>query len=78
MAIRSSVLAWEIPCTEEPGGLLLSMGSQKSQTRLSDYTTNHCPATCRQKCENTSQRQGFQELPQGDTVHFQSNRHTTQ
>ena len=54
MAIRSSVLAWEIPCTEEPGGLL-SMGLQKSQTRLSDYTTtNHCPATSRQECENTS------------------------
>ena len=54
MGIRSSVLAWEIPCTEEPGGLL-SMGLQKSQTRLSDYTTtNHCPATRRQECENTS------------------------
>ena len=26
---------WEIPWTEEPGGLQ-SMGSQKSQTRLSD------------------------------------------
>ena len=77
MAIRSSILAWEIPCTEEPGGLQ-SMGSQKSQTRLSDCTTNHCPATRRQECENTSQRQGFQELPQGDTVHFQSSWHTTQ
>ena len=27
----SSILAWEIPCTEEPGALW-SMGSQKSQT----------------------------------------------
>ena len=28
---HSSILAWEIPWTEEPGGLQ-SMGSQKSQT----------------------------------------------
>ena len=28
MAIHSSILAWEIPWTEEPGGLL-SMGSQR-------------------------------------------------
>ena len=34
MATHSSILAWRIPWTEEPGGLL-SMGSQ-SQTRLSD------------------------------------------
>ena len=34
MATRSSILAWEIPWTEEPGGLQ-SMGLQ-SQTRLSD------------------------------------------
>ena len=36
-ASHSSILAWEIPGTEEPGGLQ-SMGSQKSQTRLSDST----------------------------------------
>ena len=30
MATHSSILAWEIPWTEEPGGLQ-SMGSQKSQ-----------------------------------------------
>ena len=35
MALLSSILAWEIPWTEEPGGLQ-SMGSQKSQTRLGD------------------------------------------
>ena len=33
-ATHSSTLAWEIPWTEEPGGLQ-SMGSQKSQTRIS-------------------------------------------
>ena len=30
MATHSSILAWEIPGTEKPGGLQ-SMGSQKSQ-----------------------------------------------
>ena len=35
MATHCSVLAWRIPWTEEPGGLQ-SMGSQKSQTSLSD------------------------------------------
>ena len=34
MATHSSILAWRIPWTEEPGGLQL-MGLQKSQTRLS-------------------------------------------
>ena len=36
MATHSSILAWRIPWTEEPGGLQ-SMGSQ-SQTPLSDFT----------------------------------------
>jgi len=35
MATHFSILAWEIPWTEEPAGLK-SMGSQKSQTQLSD------------------------------------------
>ena len=35
MATHSSILDWEIPWTEEPGELQ-SMGSQKSQTQLSD------------------------------------------
>ena len=35
MATQYSILAWEIPWTQEPGGLQ-SMGSQKSQTQLSD------------------------------------------
>ena len=34
MAILSSILAWEIPWTEEPGGLQ-SMRSQKNWTQLS-------------------------------------------
>ena len=35
MATHSSILVWEIPWTEEPGGLQ-SVGSQKSQTQLSN------------------------------------------
>ena len=35
MATHSSILAWEIPRTEEPGGLQ-PMESQKSWTQLSD------------------------------------------
>jgi len=32
MATHSSVLAWRIPWTEEPGNELQSMGSQKRRT----------------------------------------------
>ena len=35
MATHSSILAWETPWTEEPGGLQ-PVGSQKSQTELRD------------------------------------------
>ena len=34
MATHTGILTWEIPWTEEPGGLQ-SMGSQESQTRFS-------------------------------------------
>ena len=37
MTTQSSILAWEIPWIEEPGGLQ-SMGSQRSQTQFSDQT----------------------------------------
>ena len=40
MATNSSIIAWEIPWMEKPGGLQ-SMGSQRSQTRLSDETTTN-------------------------------------
>ena len=39
MATHSSILAWKIPWTEEPGRLQ-SMGSQ-SRTQLSDFTSLH-------------------------------------
>ena len=38
MATHSSILAWRIPWTEEPDGLQ-SVGSQKSQTLLRNWTT---------------------------------------
>ena len=36
MATHSSILAWRIPWTEEPGGLQ-PVGSQKSWPQLSDF-----------------------------------------
>ena len=44
MATQSSILAWEIPWTEKPGGLQ-SMGQQQSRARLSDLTTTIAKAT---------------------------------
>ena len=44
MATHSSVLAWKIPWTKEPGGLQ-SMGLQ-SQTRLSTHSS---PASATEK-----------------------------
>ena len=40
MATCSSILAWKIPWTVKPGRLQ-SMGSQKSQTQLSEHTHTH-------------------------------------
>ena len=45
MATHSSILAWEIPGTEEPGGLQ-SMGWQKSQTRLRNNNSHHFIMLC--------------------------------
>ena len=39
MATHYSILAWKIPWTEEPGGLV--HGVSKSQTWLSDYYFFH-------------------------------------
>ena len=40
----SSILAWRISWTEEPGGLQ-SMGSQKSGTRLKQLSMHECTTT---------------------------------
>ena len=39
MKTLSSILAWRVPWTEEPGGLQ-SMGSQKSQTERLNNSNN--------------------------------------
>ena len=48
MAIHSSIIAWEIPWTEEPGGLQ-SMESQElgmtEQLTLSLFTFTYCEDT---------------------------------
>ena len=36
MAAHSSILAWRIPWTEKPGGLMFIHGVTKSQTGLND------------------------------------------
>ena len=45
MATHSSILAWKVPWREEPGWLL-SMESQKSRTRLSDFTFTFFQSIC--------------------------------
>jgi len=40
MTSHSSVLAWRIPWTEEPGGLQ-SMGSQSDRTEATQHTRTH-------------------------------------
>ena len=40
MATHSSILAWEIPWTEEPGGLQ-SMGSQRVRHNSNDFARLH-------------------------------------
>ena len=47
MTIHSSILAWKIPWTEEPGGLQ-SMGSQELDTT---YQLNHHRETTKAKTE---------------------------
>ena len=43
MAIHSSILAWRIPWTEEPGGLQ-STGSQRVQDRATNFHFHCSPA----------------------------------
>ena len=51
MATHSSILAWEVPWTEDPGGLQ-SMGLERSWTQLSDQTTSLTLETLgRAKCK---------------------------
>ena len=43
MATHSSILAWEIPWTEEPGDPPTVHGVAKSRTQLSDFTSMEEP-----------------------------------
>ena len=53
MAPHSSTLVWQIPWTEEPGGLL--HGVAKSRTGLSDFTlTFHCHALEKEMATHSS------------------------
>ena len=47
MATHSSILAWRIQWTEEPGKLTVH-GVTKSPTRLTDFAFTVCPALARQ------------------------------
>ena len=57
MATHSSILAWRIPWTEEPGGLQ-STRVTKSQTRLKGLSSPGPAATCTKKrpCEDIAKR----------------------
>ena len=71
MATHSSVLAWRIPGTVEPGGLT-SMGLQ-SQTRLKRLSSSSRPVEtklfCIQKCQSLSHARPF-VTPPGSCVHL--------
>ena len=54
MATHSSVLAWRIPWTEEPGGLQ-SMGSQRVRHDGSDLA---CTYDYQSQCPRQGQEQG--------------------
>ena len=59
MATHSKILAWEIPGTEELG-MLQSMGSQKSQTQLSNCTTTDTKRRCGHRCAQMDDHVGTQ------------------
>ena len=45
MATHSGITSWKIPWTEEPSGPQ-SLGSIKSQTRLSNHSNSNSPLLC--------------------------------
>ena len=53
MATHSSILAWKIPWTEQPGGPS-SSEAQKSRTQLSNQTTEVFPYTSHQLIKKSS------------------------
>ena len=61
VAAHSSILAWRIPWTEEPGGLWSVHGVAKSQTRLNDFTTITVNRDCSRLCVALEWRAGKKE-----------------
>ena len=57
MATHSSILSWEIPCTEEPGGLTV-LGVTKGRTRLSEHINVKCLKKIILKWKNKPHRVG--------------------
>ena len=54
MATHTSILAWKIPWTEEPGGLQsVSSQSQKRLSMHEYYTKVRCSLRGKTGCENT-------------------------
>ena len=64
MATHSSILAWRIPGTEEPAGLV--HGVTKSQTRLSDFTFTY-GVTRHQGCEQAWRSLAESLAPESNT-----------
>ena len=68
MAIHSSILAWEIPWTEEPSGLQ-STGSQKSWTRTTmRYHLMPVRTVAIKKSTNINAREGVEKREPSYTV----------
>ena len=65
MATHSSILAWKIPWTAEPGRLQ-SMGSQSRRTQLSDFTFT--PLNRWSKVESVIEKQNLGDFPGGPVV----------
>ena len=64
MATNSSILAWEIPWTEDPGRLHTVHGVTKSQTGLQTHTHTHPKGTTLHELPNNIQSTGSQRVKQ--------------
>ncbi|CAI9178263.1 unnamed protein product [Rangifer tarandus platyrhynchus] len=62
MTAPSSILAWGMPWTEEPGGLQ-SVGSEKSQARFNDYITTRGQLSLVISCESLHALGGQRVFP---------------
>ena len=74
MATRSSILAWRIPWTEEPGGLQ-SKGSQRVMTEATEHTRTHTYTRHTANCEFLSVSVPLTTLDHNDL--FQGQKHLT-